>query len=81
VKKYPLFTTNLHYVNNFLRQTRNKGYKYSTAFCVSPTATRAFNKQGYVSIKDIKYSEFECNGSKPFSILPDYLSIMVKELS
>ena len=60
---------------------KDKGYKYSTAFCVSPTATRAFNKQGYVSIKDIKYSEFECNGSKPFSILPDYLSIMVKELS
>jgi len=60
---------------------RDRGYKYSTAFCVSPTATRAFNRQGYNSWKDIKYSEFDVNGNKPFAILPDSLSIMVKKLS
>ena len=60
---------------------KDKGYKYSSAFCVSPTATRAFKRHGYESLRDIKYSEFNVNGKKPFSILPDYLSIMVKQLS
>lgn len=58
----------------------NKGYKYSTAFCVSPTATKAFEKRGFVSWGEIVYKKFDHNGNKPFALLPDCLSIMAKEL-
>ena len=56
------------------------GYKYSTAFCVSPTASRVFKRRGYEQWGAIQYNKFEHKSKYPFAILPDSLTIMVKEL-
>lgn len=52
----------------------------AVGYTVSPAATRVFMRQGYSSLATIKYSEFEYLGRKPFAILPDEISVMVKTL-
>jgi len=56
------------------------GYKYSTAFCVSPLATKVFKRRGYQQWGSIEYNKFSHKNKIPFLILPDALTIMVKEL-
>jgi len=56
------------------------GYKYSTAFCVSPLAAKVFKRRGYQQWGAIEYNKFSYKNKHPFHILPDSLMIMVKEL-
>ena len=52
----------------------------AVAYTVSPAATRVFERCGYLKVDEVKYAEWEMCGRRPFSILPDEVSIMVKEL-
>lgn len=58
----------------------NNNYKHCIAFCVSPTATRVFSKRDFIEWGDINYKNFQHKGKNPFAILPDSMTIMVKEL-
>jgi predicted acetyltransferase len=64
-------------------------FDLSVAFCVSPQAASVFRKGGYKCFARIPYASFEMKvesgeGSikvkRPFAILPDEISIMVKKL-
>eukprot|EP01041_Mallomonas_annulata_P002310 gene2310-4500_t len=59
---------------------RHLGYKYAIAYCASPTSTRAFVREGYEIWGKIPYSEFELANERPFAILPDEVSVVVKVL-
>ncbi len=62
------------------KQLRNKGYKYSVAFTVSPAATKVFRANGYEVWGEIEYKSFKMKQFYPFRSLPDSLSIMVQNL-
>lgn len=59
---------------------KDSGCRYAVAFTMSPTSTRVFHKNGYERWGFITYSNYEMNGIRPFSILPDELSVMVCDL-
>jgi ribosomal protein S18 acetylase RimI-like enzyme len=60
----------------------SQGYEWSTAFCVSPTATRVFLRQGYELWGEVPYASFTMpDGTKPYSVLPDEVSVVVKRLA
>ena len=59
----------------------SQDYEWSTAFCVSPTATRVFLRQGYELWGEVPYASFTMpDGTTPYSILPDEVSVVVKRL-
>lgn len=60
---------------------QNNGYRYSVAFTVSPIATKVFENQGYERWGAVTYKEYELDGKRPFSILPDEVSVMVCDLA
>lgn len=51
----------------------------SVAYCVSPKATKVFLLQNYSIWGQLSYHSYEYKGKKPFHILPDEISIVVKE--
>jgi hypothetical protein len=53
-------------------------YKYAIAFCSSPRSTRAFLRDGYEVWGYITYKDYILDNNKPFSILPDEVSVVVK---
>lgn len=55
-------------------------YDYAVAYCSHPGSTRLFQRAGYEVWGKIKYSEFEFEGRKPFSSLPDEVSVLVRNL-
>lgn len=56
------------------------GCTLAVAYCVSPSATRVFQQQGYELVGRVVYADYEYMNRRPFSILPDEISIMVKVL-
>ena len=60
---------------------RQSGCRFAIAFTVSPRATYVFEKEGYERWGYIKYQDYELDGKKPFHVLPDEVSIMVKDLT
>jgi len=52
----------------------------AVAYTVSPAASRVFERCGYLKVDEVVYAEWEMCGRRPFSVLPDEVSIMVKEL-
>jgi len=52
---------------------------FAVAYCVSPCAARVFVKNGYSCWGKIPYASWRFNGKKPFAVLPDEISIMVKQ--
>jgi predicted GNAT family acetyltransferase len=67
-------------LNTGLDSIRMNGSNYALAFCISPISTRAFEKEGFEVWGAINYREFEFKGRRPFEILPDGMSIVVKEI-
>jgi len=59
---------------------KDSGCRYAVAFTMSPRSTRAFQKNGYERWGFVTYSTYELDGKRPFSILPDELSVMVCDL-
>ena len=60
---------------------RNSGCRFAIAFTVNPRATFVFEKEGYERWGYIAYKDYELDGKRPFSALPDEVSIMVCDLS
>lgn len=60
---------------------REGGYDCAVAFCANPTSTKLFHSQGYSFWGGITYSDFRFNSTKPFAIIPDEITVMVKEYS
>ena len=52
-----------------------------TAYCVSPKATRVFQNQGFTIWGQIPYHSYKYKNRIPFHILPDEISIVVKDLT
>jgi GNAT superfamily N-acetyltransferase len=63
-----------------MRNLRENGVSYAVAFCVSPTATRVFQRRGFEVWGSVRYADFEFGGKQPFAILPDECSVLVKKL-
>ena len=61
-------------------QCRRGGFDYALAYGVSPTAARVFLRQGFELWDSVNYNEFIYEGRKPFAILPDECSILIKKL-
>lgn len=53
----------------------DSGCHYAVAFTVSPTATRVFERNGYVRWGSVTYKVYEIDGKYPFRILPDEVSV------
>jgi len=51
------------------------------AYCVSPKATRVFQNQGFTIWGQIPYHSYKYKNRIPFHILPDEISIVVKDLT
>lgn len=60
---------------------RQSGCRFAIAFTVNPRATYVFEKEGYEKWGFIKYQDYELDGKIPFHVLPDEVSIMVKDLT
>lgn len=58
----------------------DKGYKYSVAFTISPSAANVFRANGYDLCGEIEYKSFKMKQCHPFRTLPDGISIMVQDL-
>ncbi len=62
------------------KHLRNKGYKYSVAFTVSPAATNVFRANGYDIWGEIEYKSFKMKQFYPFRSLSNGISVMVQDL-
>ena len=51
------------------------------AYCVSPKATRVFQNQGFTIWGQIPYHSYKYKNRIPFHILPDEISMVVKDLT
>ena len=52
-----------------------------TAYCVSPKATKVFLNQGFTIWGQIPYQSYIYKNRIPYQILPDEISIVVKDLT
>jgi len=52
----------------------------AVAYCSHPGSQRVFERQGYETWGVIYYDKFKYKDQTPFSVLPDYVAVMVKLL-
>jgi len=65
--------------SNALKHTEN--CSLIAAYCVSPSATKVFLNQGFNIWGQVPYHSYKYKGRIPYQILPDEISIVVKDLT